>query len=250
MKSSKTDFYNALKSAVMFSPDTGDRCGRINTFRVLEQMGGGKLTSENFGATACDKDKPFFWSRAWHMKKYAGAPVWEFPALVLIERSYAIDQPFNDVHNRSYFFNISVVDKYTPANQDKTKCAGCDGRTINEIYEQTEALLFQALNFIGECIEARLPDGQNVLLPKDLLNALKAAKQIEAWDQGTFLGALMKEKIKGVSAYKTAIYQENIFGNSIDLNIPFQSCVSPSFDFSNASDYPVLVPGAGCQTCS
>lgn len=66
----KANFYNLLKQAVMFSPAGAGKCSQLQTFRVLEQGAGRLLQSENFGATVCDREKPFFWSRAWHNAKY------------------------------------------------------------------------------------------------------------------------------------------------------------------------------------
>ncbi len=247
MQSTKIDFYNALKNAVMFSPKADTRCRQLQTFRVLEHGGGGKLTADNFGATACDKDKPFFWSRSWHNQKYKGAPVWEFPVLVLVERGYIVDEPFQNRQKRAYEFNISVLDKYDPG-KDKMKCSGCEGRTINEIYEDTEALLFQALRFIGECNEFRVGT-ENVLLPEAVMAKLKASGAIMEYIPGVAFGDLVQQKIREQTAYKAAIYPENIFGNSINLNIPFAYCQNIEWDFSCVPEFPVLRSDLACDNC-
>jgi hypothetical protein len=245
MSISKIDFYNALKSAVMFSP--GEGCNQLQTFKVLEQSGGAKLVSENFGATRCDKDKPYFWSRKWHNQKYAGDPDWAFPALIVVERSFVSDHPFRQSQNTAYQFNISVMDRLHVGN-NKMGCTGCEGRTINEIYEDTERLLFQTLQFIGGTIEASI-DGVEGLYNKDMLEAMVANGDLSAYVPGKFWGSLVSENIKGTEGYKSAIYQEQIFGNSINISLPFKICDKPDWNFGAAGSLPVFLPDTGCKTC-
>lgn len=228
----------------MFSPETSDKCSRLQTFRVVENTQAGILVSDNFGATPCDKERPWFWSRAWHGKSYAGQPVWEFPVLAVIERSFVIDKPFQAKNNRSYTFDIYVLDRLD-IGTNKTGCDGCAGRTINDIYEATEALLQQVMTFVGTCRSATI-GSENYFLPEAMLSQMKAKGVVNTYTTGAYTGALMAEIITQVSGFKFALHQENIFGNAVQVNIPIPYCDTTEWDFSCVADFPLI---SGCNSC-
>jgi len=246
MAINKQDFYNALKNAVIFSPACSDKCRQLQTFRVLEQGGGAAMKAENFGATVCDKDKPFFWSRAWHNNKYKGAPTWEFPALVVIERSYTVDRPFAAMNTRKFEFNISVLDKFS-VGTDKTVCTGCAGRTINEIYEDTEALLFQALSLIGKTRLYEI-NGEISLYTPEMVQAMQDAGMIRSITESQGWGSLQAQGVKEQGGYKAAIPQENLYGNSINLVVDMKYCDETVWNFDGIENMPVMLSQA-CKTC-
>ncbi len=247
MKTTKTDIYNALASAVKFSPACTDKCKQLQTFRVIEQGGGGMLTSANFGATYCDKDKPFFWSRAWHNSGYKEKVIFDFPVLSVIETNYTVAQPLDPNSPRCYDFNITVLDKYS-ADCEKGKCSGCTGRTINEIYQDTETLLFSALHFLGDLVYAELNDGSTGFYSKKMLDGWLSNGLIAGYEAGYSLGSALLQRTKNATAYKASIPAEGLYGNSITLSVCLSPCEETEYDFNNQS-FVELSRQEGCLTC-
>lgn len=249
MTATKLDFFNALKQAVIFSPQCAERCKQLQTFRVIETGGGALINSANFGATVCDKDKPFFWSRRWHERKYSAQKVdFEFPALSIVETSYTVDQPLNASNKRCYEFNIAVLDKYA-ADCEKMKCTGCTGRTINEVYEDTENLLFQALAFVGGFMGATLTPGGEGFYHEGLLNAWKQAGFIQDFVPGKRWGSKIAQNVKDATAYKVSLDSAKMYGNAINITVCFDTCENTEYRFENAEEFALLSKSAGCQNC-
>lgn len=246
----KANFYNLLKQAVMFSPAGAGKCSQLQTFRVLEQGAGRLLQAENFGATVCDREKPFFWSRAWHNAKYnPNKVIFDFPVLAVIETDYTTSKPLSSQQKRTYNMNLVVLDKYV-ADCDKGKCKGCEGRTINEIYEDTEALLFQALRYIAGAIVATPDCDEDAgLYNKDYLKALIDTGQINSYTQGKDWGSLMENNISNARAYKAALESAGLYGNAIDIQLSIPYCVETDYDYESVPDFGILAHQAGCKNC-
>lgn len=247
----KTDFFQALKESVMFSQSIRPgQCGKLQAFKVLEQGAGGLIRSENLGGTICDKGKPYFWSRRWHESSYNPNQIlFDFPILCVVETGYTVDRPFDRNNRRTYQFNISVLDKYVQT-KGPDGCTGCDGRTINEIYEDTEAMLFQALSFVSRYKEAEInPSGETGFFNINLLDAWKQQGSISGYNLITAPGDLLVAKITDGNAYKAAISAEGLFGNAINLNIGFQACQTEEFTYNSIKDFGTLSHEAGCTGC-
>lgn len=247
MNATKTDIYNALAEAVKFSPFCSDRCKQLQTFRVIEQGFGGQLTAANFGATLCDKDKPHFWSRAWYNSGFKEKIIFDFPVLAVIDTNFTVDKPLDNKSTRCYDFNITVLDKYTE-DCTKGKCGGCNGRTIREIHEDTEKLLFSALNFLSGLVEATLPDGSTGIFNKDMLDAWVDKGFISDYSPMSAIGDLLMQKIRNASAYNAAITTENLYGTSITLTVCLQPCETNTYDFNNP-DFVEISRQSGCNNC-
>lgn len=248
MNATKRDIYNALAYAVKYSPANTDKCNQLQTFRVLEQGGGGQLTAANFGATFCDRSKPYFWSRAWHNSGYKEKIIFDFPVLSVIETNYTLERPLDFRGSRCYDFNITVLDKYT-ADCEKGKCSGCNGRTINEIYEDTETLLFQALSFLSGIVEATLPNGTTGFFNRAMLEGWVTAGFISSdYSTGYGLGDKLTQGVKNATAYKASVPAEGLYGNSITLNMCLTPCEVTEYNFNN-SDLVDISQQGGCTNC-
>jgi len=244
----KSDLIYAFRSAVIFSPENEMPCRQLQTFRVIEKGGGGQIVAENFGATVCDKERPWFWSRLWAGNKYnPNNVVWQFPVLALIETSYTAKRPLAQNSERCYDFNISVMDT---VNEDcgKWKCKGCNGRTINDVYEDTEALLFSALRYLAGLIEATLPDGTTGVYHVSQLDAMVAARMITGYTRGQNIGSLLESNIQNASAYKTSLGAGGIVGNAINIQVCIKNCVAQEYNF-NVPEFAALAHDAGCKNC-
>lgn len=256
MNASLSDFYAAMKQAVMFSPqyvvpDSGNgkawKCRQLQTFRVMQKERGSELASPNLGATICDKGKPFFWSRKWHQDKYNPNNItFEYPALLLTELSINSENSFSQSSKRCYSFQVAVVDQQT---DDCTTCAceSCEKRTVNEIFSDTENLLFSCLHYVSKIRQATLqPSGEEGFWNTDYLAALKEAGTINGYNPGADWGGLLNKQ--QVSGYRIAIDAQKIYGTAVNISVCFHNCEATQYNF-NLPDFGVLSAESGCRTC-
>lgn len=225
------------------------KCRQLQTWRVLTKNYASEIKSSNFGATVLDKGKPFFWSRKWHESKYnPNSITWEFPALTLAftQDAIAIERAFQKQTKRCYNFQLAVVD------QMATDCAtcpadSCERRSVNEIYTDTESLLFDALYYLSKVRGATLePSGETGFWNTDYLQALKDAGTISDFALGADFGGTLNKQ--GQSAYRLAIEAEKIYGTAFEFQACFANCEATEFNF-NLPDFGVLAAESGCQTC-
>jgi len=206
------DLYEGLKQATMTKPE-------LETWRVIEYMRGGEMFSSNLGATILDKGKPYFWSKAWADSGYTAQVDWRFPLLATFEVNATVSQQAK----RLVDFNLELylLDKYDEA----------DERSINEIFESTESLLFDALQYLAGCTIYRVDDERDLLLHKD-----RAQAMIE---QGAIMSAvattpkLLSDQITVQSMFRVTYPADNVFGTGFLLNFKSrQGCLNPEFDHS------------------
>lgn len=249
------DFYNALKQSVMFSPqyvepNSGNgkvwKCRQLQTWRVMSKERGAELISPNFGATECDRGKPYFWSRQWHENRYPKNITFGYPALLLTELSLQSEKAFQQNTKRCYTYQLAVVDQLVETCKDCT-CQSCERRTINEINEDTEALLFSSLYYLSKVKQARIePSGETGFWNTDYLQALKDAGTINDFHTGADWGGLLNSQ--QISAYRIAVEASKIYGTAVNFTACFQNCEATELNF-NLPDFGVLAAEAGCKTC-
>lgn len=225
----------ALKEAAMYSPQADLKCRQLQAFKVLER--GGLLVSENLGATICDLNKDWFWSRVWSANKVKASRInWDFPLLVVIERGFTAANPLNNKGKQCVTYNISVLDKYT-ADCEKGSCQGCAGRTINDIYADTEYLLFQALSYVSGMKFITIGSTGYSMHQDELTKHLNSGA-ITTYIDGKAWGSIVSNDTKSAEGYKTAIEAESIYGTSINVTICNDRCYVDGFDFSKATFTP------------
>lgn len=256
MNATQTDLYNACKQAVMFSPqyvapDSGNgkvwKCRQLQTWRLMSKDRGAELASPNLGATICDKGKPFFWSLEWHENKYNPNNIsFKYLALVLTELSFSTERAFQKSTKRCYNYQLAVVDQL--ADDCKTcACESCEKRTINEINEDTERLLFYALHYISEVRSAVIePSGETVFQNIKYLQALKDRGDISDFSPGADWGGLLNSQ--QVSGYRIAVESNKIYGTAVNFTACFSNCEATEPNF-NLPDFGVLASEAGCKNC-
>lgn len=258
MSASLNDFYNALKQSVMFSPqyvqpDSGNgkvwRCRQLQTWRVMSKERGAELASPNLGATICDKGKPFFWSREWHENKYNPNNItFKYPALLLTELSFSTERAFQQNTKRCYSYQLAVVDIQT--EDCKTcVCESCEKRTINEIYSDTEALLFSTLYYLSKVKYATLePGGETGYWNTDYLAHLKENGNISEFHPGADWGGLLNSQ--QATSYRVAIQAmlSPVYGTAINFTACFHNCEATELNF-NLPDFGILAAESGCKTC-
>ena len=258
MNATLNDLYTALKQAVMFSPQyvaegTGNgkpwKCRQLQTFRVMQKERGGDVAAPNMGATICDKDKPFFWSRLWHESKYNPNKItFAYPALLLTELSFQVNQPFQKQTERCYNFQLAVVDQL-PEDCKDCNCQSCEKRTVNEVFADTEALLFDASYYVSQLRQAVLePGGESGVWNTAYLAALKERGDINGYNIGADIGGLIATKSKGATAYRVSVEATKIYGTAFNFTACFSNCEATQPNF-NLPDFGVLAREAGCTTC-
>lgn len=131
------DFYKLCCDFVRYYPQDNLSCKRLQTFAVIEEYL--DLSDVNLGKTVFDKNKPFFYSRAWEKSKYSNSSLTcDFPVFCIIDRSATIATPFSSTTHRVYSLELAFIDKYDRSCLDNVNCPECSKRTRNEIYLQTE----------------------------------------------------------------------------------------------------------------
>lgn len=248
MKATRTDFYNALKQSVMFSPKAELKCNQLQTFRVAQS--GMEMTTPNMGATICDKDKAFFWSRLWQDRKYNPNHVsFEFPLLRVHESNFSVKRPLAATSERVYSFQISVWDKWVEDN-DKGRCQGCAGRTIEEIEADTERLLFASLHYLSGLVEATIDTGlPSGYYHKDFLTYLHDRGAISGYTPGIDFGGMLEQDNKSATAYRVEIASAKLYGTAIDIQVCLKNCEATVYNFEQCTDFAVLAQEVGCKDC-
>lgn len=228
---SKDLIYRAFKEAAMYSPAADLKCRQLQAFRVLER--GGLISSENLGATVCDLPKNWFWSRLWDASPSKSKVVWEFPLLLVIERGFTLSNPMQGKGKQCTTYNVTVLDKYGEGCE-KGNCQGCNGRTINDIYQDTEALLLQALSYISGMKFIQV-GGETFSIHKDELAAHITSGAITDYTEGKGWGMIVANDTKQADGYRTSIEAEKLYGTSVNITICSDACYTGGFDFSKAT---------------
>lgn len=207
------NIYAALKEAVRYYPTSGDTCNRPQTFAVLANAS--DLSTQNLGKTICDKNKPYFYSRLWENKKYNPSDLsFQWPAVVVYEENMDVKDQFSKDVTICYNVTISVLDEFNK-DCDKLRCTGCKGRTPNEVFQDTEDILFNVLYYLTQLV---------ITDDAELLHHTLAATV----DDGA-TAHYLKSIRQNNSATTTALRfvgqsASNLYGNSIRLKFCFNRC--------------------------
>lgn len=249
-----TDFYAIVRDAVRLYPATSPvrKCAQPQSFRVLQADRGAEVLTENLGATVSDKDSPFFWSRQWELAKYNPNKIgFDWPLVTLFEaQNEAIGSPFEKGFKRCYTLEISVLDVYRDDCQTG-KHTGCEARTVNQIFLDTEAMLDAVLKYLGKMVIATtsadpMPRYYNL----DWLAAAVSNGDITSWDvqPGGELGAQLVGDNRTASFQRVEIAQKKIYGTKTQFRFCTHNCASVSFNLESPT-FGVLAFEAGCRDC-
>ena len=244
-----TDIYTALRDSVRFYPNTDQPCQQPKTWRVLQRSLAAEVSTQNLGATVCDKDKPFFWSRLWHEQQYnPNAVVWEFPLLYAFEQQATAVNPFGSGGKAIHGLQIGVLDKLIDTPEARM-CVGCNSRTINEIYADTQNILFSCLEFLKNTRGFSVDGGDPVWANKDLVEQGIAAQRFDAVP---VLPSILTESEKlnqEAVFFRAERITEKIYGTAINVRVAVTNCAeTPEWNFTE-TDFGVLAQEAGCKTC-
>lgn len=133
-----------------------------------------ELSTENLGKFLCDKNLPYFVSKAWIANGLNPSNIiFDFPAVICFENNFTTKDFFKTKDSeRCYNLQIAVLDNYKEGCQHDD-CTSCDSRVVNQIYNDTEQILDRILHYVGEAIVANV-NGNDVLSHPDHLAYLKS----------------------------------------------------------------------------
>lgn len=244
------DIYSAFRDAVRYYPAQDTTCKRLQTWRVFQQSLGVEVSTPNLGATICDKDKQYFWSRDWHEKKYnPNGITWKFPLLFAFETEGAMIGPFGfgGETKMVYTLQVGVLDVLidTP---DGRKCVGCQSRTVNEIYADTESLLLSALHFVSNVNQTGI-DGVDVWANSDLVSQGEASGALNVTGKTSIsiLDASQKYN-QEAPFFRIERSAEKMYGTAINIRVAASVCPTVDWNFTE-TDFGILAQEAGCKTC-
>lgn len=233
-------FYTALRDAVrLHNPQSNLPCRRLQTFRVFASSPTQELLTPNLGATICDKDKPFFFSREWREKKYNPNDItWQYPLLFAFEVEANADiLQIEDGRVRiTHTLQVGVLDIVKEV-KSAAACKGCEGRTVNEIYLDTQQQLFEVLRFVKALGVATFEDGVQII------------RQPGAHD-ATFTSLNIIEEAKsGIPLFRIERPTERVYGTAVTLNVKATHCnINVCFD-APSKEFGTLAHEAGCTQC-
>lgn len=243
-----TDIYAALRDSVRFYPAQETPCKRLQTWRVFQQSLGVEAYTQNLGANICDKGKPYFWSRDWTEKKYnPNGITWKFPLLFAFETEGAMVDPFGGSPRMVYTIQVGVLDVLTDT-KDARNCTGCNARTVNEIYADTEALLLGALSFLENTVSAKI-DGVPVWANAEMLKQGSESGALTVTEKSTVSILHTSQRLNQEAPFfRVERSAEKMYGTAMNLRIETQVCPSVEWNFTE-TDFGVLAQEAGCKTC-
>ena len=247
MQPTLTDIYTALRDSVRFYPRQELKCNQPQTWRVLQQSLGVEISTENLGATICDKGKPYFWSRLWEEKGYnPNSIVWNFPLLFAFEIPGSIKDLLGSSPKFIYTLQIGVLDVLSDDKAGRS-CVGCNGRTVNEINDSTQAILQACLDYLKNTRPYSIDGGADVWANKSFIQQGMAAQRFTASPRGAGITD-QSQSLNSEAQFFRAEKVGNIYGTVITLRFYGDGCVTPEWNF-NETDFGVLAHEAGCSNC-
>lgn len=136
-----SDVYAAIKKLVKTWPIEENK---PNTFAVLTSFS--DLDSPSLGKTIRDKDRPYFYSKAWADQMYNPSRIrWAVPGVFLFEEEGSIDT--SAANYITHTIQVAVLDSTDDQNEQYIKLA-TEERATHQILEDTENTLIELLTSI------------------------------------------------------------------------------------------------------
>ena len=240
------DLFQQIKYAVKYYPAQQRKCLRPATFRVLAYDQ--ELTTENMGATICDADKPYFFSREWELNKRnpnkITAPL---PAVTAYVSDGGMKDPFQKTATERTTVVLACWDRYEQEKCAAGKCSGCEARTPTEIFRDTAEILRNILFYLSGIVTATTnEDATPRLYHKALLEALVADGVIENYStSGPVLLNMLSAFNQTIEMRPAERAADLLFGTYCTITFTFQNCATVNWNFADV-DLGVLAQEAGC----
>lgn len=244
-----TDLYTALGQAARYYPlpaDPSRLCDRLQAFRVVPINPAGVPIKQLMAATVCDKDKPYFYSRLWEERGYnPNAIDWNFPLLYAYNvRISPVERRPGNITRMTHTVEVGVIDQLP----EQKGCVGCNGRTPNEVYQDTTRLLMASLDYLAG-VGYYPVDGET-----GLLHETRAG---ELYDAGTLYSAepydrLLKAtgtKIDNLTFDYFEQYTERVYGTFTTLQFVATGCQGLTWNFDVPERTVLAAEKRVCQNC-
>ena len=242
------DFFHQIRDAVRFYPAQAQNCLRPQTFRVLAYDA--DITNPAMGATVCDAEKPYFFSREWELNKRnpnkISAPLPVVTAFVL---DGSMKDPFQQNATQRTTVTIAVWDRYHQEKCQSGKCNGCEGRTPNEIFRDTQTILRNVLYYLGGVVMASTNvDPTPRLYHAAMLEQMKTGGTITSYNKTGAMLNVLSAANQNIDIRPAERVADLLFGTYANISFINQDCASVSWSFSEI-DQGILAQEAGCRNC-
>jgi hypothetical protein len=249
-----TDFYRIFRDAVRLSPTSSPvrPCLQLQAFRVLqkEPRTFSEVGTDTLGVIPTDKDNPFFYSRSWELSKFSpNAISYKYPLLTAFELANDTNAGvFAGQVNRTYLLELAVLDSF---QGDKSKDApqSCAGRSINQIFLDTEVLLDSVLRYLGGIVTATTDvDPVEKIYFKPFLEAAQTAGDITSFSVKSSPETLITADNQKLRFIRVDYPAKNIFGTKVQIRIKVSNCPTIAFSTESVS-LGTIGFEAGCSNC-
>lgn len=219
-------FYSFLRDAARSSPPVENApCLQIQAFRALAFEDATEITSPNFGATVCDRERPYYWSRLWAASGYDETQIQaEFPVLAAFERTAVRKDAFNPRNSTVSEIEVAVIDRYDTEGCESGNCKGCAGRTRMEIFRDTRYLLSYVLGYVGGAVFADIEGIGKGLFHQATLETLYMSGQIPPFNVLADFGAMMAGANLETRMFNVEFSAARYWGTAVIMNTKTLDC--------------------------
>ncbi len=219
-------FYSLLRDAARSSPPVENApCLQIQAFRALAFEDATEITAPNFGASVCDRERPYYWSRLWAASGYDESQIQaEFPVLAAFERTGVRKNAFNPQNSTLSEIEIAVIDRYDTEGCESGNCKGCAGRTRMEIFRDTRYLLSYVLQYIGGAVYADIDGIGKGLFHGATLETLSTSNEIAAFSIISDFGAMIAGSNLETRLFNVEFVSARYWGTGVIVNVKTLDC--------------------------
>lgn len=237
--------FKLFSDAVRFFPadPSGMPCKRLQTFAVLPDFT--QLNTPNLGKNIYYKDTPFFYSRAWDQLQHNPSRVEHgLPLLTVIEVSNSYEDILSEDMKTKVLSTLQIAALDKMPKSDKTIVSGCDKRTAEQIYMDTEVMLIKAVQYLkGAVVVMNSVTMEVQYMHKELFTKLKTDEILSSdWNIDTqktrHFQIMIRKRNPTPVGQRFAGGHNDLFGTYMNLTFAFDSCVDNTWNH-DAKNYPV-----------
>lgn len=218
------DFYRLASSFVQNYPQGKEKCTSPQTFAVLDYFS--DLDAPNLNKTLSERNKPFFWSRAWAKTNYNPSKLtMEYPLLAMFETNFVPSGLFEKTTSRCYKIKLAMLDRLDKDCLDKKKqCKGCKGRVANELFIDTELMMLNFFAFLRQVEYVFAEDADlSGWYHKDVWPLLGITGEADTI-KSRKLQRMFAENNKTNNGYRWMGGNANLHGTVIDIQVCVNTC--------------------------
>jgi hypothetical protein len=239
-------FYSILRDAVKYYPP-GNDWQTLQAFRVLQHDEAIEMVQDNLGATMCDIDSPYFYSRPWEEAgRNFSLITGGFPLLTAFEQSAVSVGLFTNATAYNPVIGISVWDKYV--EKKNSSCEGPENRSINVIWKDTMQMLLTVADYLNNVWYFEIDGGEK--------SGWYNAKMIERLQETGNVSADVVKKlplaqriVKGsqnTQFFRSVLQAEKIAGTTMQITLSAAFCDRPEYTFESQQNSLIKLNTSCC----